>query len=109
MCLVFLTDSQQPVFSSQGLLISVVRPFPPKKHGKTVRGKLAELLLNLSTVPWYGLAAQLIAGRGEVDCGCHIATCSGPRTAMFMWPAGERGVLNTGIFFLATEEVGPVL
>ena len=67
------------------------------------------LLLTMSTVPWYGLAALWIIGRREVACGCHIATCSGPRTAMFMWPAGEQGVLNTGVFFLATEEVEPVL
>lgn len=60
---------------------------------------MAVLLLNISTVPWYGLATLQIIGRRAVACGCHTATCSGPLTATFMWPAGEQGLLNTGKHF----------
>lgn len=100
-CFGFLTDSQQPVLSSQGALVCHVS-FSSEDAGKGCKGKLAVLLLNISAVPWYGLAALWITGRREVAFGCHTIAHSSPWTAVFTRPAGEWGVLNTG-------EVEPVL
>lgn len=103
-CFVFLSDSQQPVLSSQGALICHVS-FPSQDTGEGCKGKLAVLLLNISAVPWYGLAALWITlwitGRRGVAFGCYRIAHPSPWTAVFTRPAVEWGVLNT-------EEVEPV-